>query len=80
MSTGHSALVDLTLRVGEQSYPLAQLGPDYLIPRPPGLHLPAATAGTITVTVDGHARTLPVTLPQGATPSQTRVPIISAAQ
>lgn len=66
----HSAVVRLWLECSGKTIPLAQVAPDWVIPREPRL-LPPGEA-VVVVEIDGHPRRRPVFLPQGmsSTPDQ----------
>lgn len=62
----YSANVTLILRVGDQTFNLAKIGPDCLVLRTP-MELPPC-CGEIIMTVDGHERRWPIRLHNGAVP------------
>lgn len=62
-SSGHSAVVRMTLQMGDISLPVAQLGPDFLVLEAAVEHPPAT--GIVTLEVDGRVRTVPVHIPGG---------------
>jgi hypothetical protein len=61
--SGYSADVRMHLTVDGEIYPIAQLGPDFIILATPVDHPPAR--GEITFSVDGRVRRWPVLLPNG---------------
>ncbi|MDZ4287666.1 MAG: hypothetical protein U0984_06900 [Prosthecobacter sp.] len=77
-TTGHSALVCITLRVGGKDFKVAQLGPDFLILKEAATLPPSK--GTINLEVDGHPDVFPVNLPQGILPNSRRVMIEEVMQ
>jgi len=63
----------MTLRLGGQVIPVAQMGPDFLILKEPASS--SARQGTILLVVDGVHEEIPVSLPSGLSPMSNRVPI-----
>ncbi len=61
--TGHSAKIEMHLRVNGQTFSIGQLGPDFLILDDPADHPPAR--GEVMVSIDGRERRWSVWLPEG---------------
>ncbi len=70
---GHSAEVRMHLLVNGCSFPIAQLGPDFLILREPAECAP--TTAEITLNIDGDEERWRVALPQGLHSDQIRTPV-----
>lgn len=71
--TGHSADVRMLLFLRDESYPIAQMGPDFFILAAPFAHPP--TDAELMVSIDGSERRWKVRLPAGIDPAQTKTPI-----
>lgn len=69
----HSAQVQMDLHLAGQVYPVAQLGPNFLILKSP-MDLPAGM-GEIVVVVDDHITRSPIRLPNGASTSKAKTTI-----
>lgn len=67
----HSALVQMRLLLDDQSFRIAQMGPDFLFVESPENHPPCRAA--IELQVDGSRRVWEVDLPQGMRFGETRV-------
>lgn len=63
----------MALRLGGQTVPVAQMGPDFLILQEP--FSSPARSGIVTLTVDGISEEIPVHLPAGISPESNRVAI-----
>ena len=74
----YSAEVRLTLALGEQSIPLAQISPDWIVLRDPIELEPCC--GEVVATVDGKERRWPVELTEGAQQTDTKVAIRDVVQ
>lgn len=72
-TSGYSATVRLELRVADCRIPLAQVGPDWVIPRRP--HALPPTEAELIVTIDDHVETSTVVLDDGMSAEQPFVPI-----
>jgi hypothetical protein len=72
-SIGHSSLVDMILRIDNQTLPVAQMGPDFLILKEPSSS--SARFGTVILTVDGVSEEIPVRLLANIVPDSKRVAI-----
>ena len=64
----------MTLRLGGQTVPVAQMGPTFILLTKP-LRSPARS-GVITLTVDGVSEEIPVMLPSGISADSKRVEIV----
>jgi hypothetical protein len=71
--SGHSADVKMHLRIGDRTFVVGQLGPDFLILEPPFDH--PATDGVLFFSIDGHERLRTIHLPDGISASSSRVAI-----
>jgi hypothetical protein len=71
---GHSAHVELNLRINGARLPLSHVGPDAVVFREPQL-LPAATEGELIVRIDNYESREAVVLFEGATLNSKRVKI-----
>lgn len=71
--TGHSADVKMRLLIDGTSFPVGQLGPDFLLLKTPLDHPP--TDATIILCVDGNERQWNVQLPEGMSAGSRRVVI-----
>ena len=74
---GHSAQVNMRLLVGGFSFPVAQMGPDFLLVDAPVNHPP--TAASVVLEVDQIERRWNVHLPQGISAGTKRVVIAAGA-
>ncbi len=68
----------MTLKVGETSIPVGQMGPDFLILREP-LDVPPC-AGLVLLEIDGVKEEIPVDLPHGSHRGASRVTIAELAE
>lgn len=64
----------MELRVDAGVFRIAQLGPGFMILRPPVV-LPPGTGGEVVVCIDGAESRFPVRLDHGSNASQVRTPI-----
>jgi hypothetical protein len=76
-SGGYSAEVDLQLVLKGQSFPLAQVGPTFCILQKAMEFEP--TAGEIVIVVDGRAKRVSASFPQGGTATDPLVHYIQQA-
>ena len=65
-SAGYSPSIDMTLQVGHSRFPVAEVGPDYLVVE--SVHAMRPTQGTLIVTIDGIPALRGVSLPEGLNP------------
>jgi hypothetical protein len=70
---GHSAVVNMVLRVNGHVLPIAQMGPDFLVLTQPINHPPADAE--ITLSIDGVATRWPVRLEHGLYAGERRTAI-----
>lgn len=75
-SNGHSALVQITLHVGQHAVPVSHMGPDFLLLKE--TLSSSATEGTVVLTIDDQVQRIPVLLPQGIRAGIRRVMIAEA--
>lgn len=68
----------MTLKVGEATVPVGQMGPDFLILREP-LDAPPCT-GLVVLEIDGVKEEIPVDLPCGSRRGANRVAIAELAE
>jgi hypothetical protein len=73
--TGHSADVKMRLLINGTSFPVGQLGPDFLFLKRAMDHPPADA--TIFLSVDGEERHWDVHLPEGMSAASRRVVVAS---
>jgi hypothetical protein len=71
---GHSAEVKMRLELGDSTFPVAQLGPDFLILRTLVEQAPADAV--LFYSVDGKERRRDIRLPEGISPTRPRTPIV----
>ena len=72
-STRHSAQVLMELRVDAGTFRIGQLGPGFVILRPP-VEIPPGI-GEVVVRIDGSETRFPIRLEHGATSNQSRTPV-----
>ena len=72
-TSGYSATVRLELRIADRRIPLAQVGPDWVIPRRP--HSLPPTEAQLVVAIDDHVETTEVILDDGMSEDQRFTPI-----
>jgi len=75
-SNGHSALVQITLHVGQHAVPVSPMGPDFLILKE--TFSARSTEGTIVLTIDDQTERIPVRLPHGIPADTRRIAIAEA--
>lgn len=75
VTSGHSAIVEMTLIIGGVLHRIGQLGPDFLILENPFTAPPSKAE--IVMDVDGHVDRWEVFLAKGVSPSLRRVPFDS---
>ena len=68
---GYSSNVQLRLIIAGREYPLAQIGPDFVMLREPA-DLPSCDAEVVMM-IDGHESRWPITLQHGATRAELEV-------
>lgn len=73
---GYSSIVEMDLLVGDKAFRIVQLGPDFLYLES-GADFPP-TSAILHFSVDGVTRSWPVRLPDGISPSDSRVRLASA--
>jgi hypothetical protein len=76
-SSGYSPPIRVTLEIGSESLPVAELAPSYLVLRSARPMGPAN--GTVVLNVDGRSTRYAVVLPQGINPTVERQPLIDLA-
>lgn len=76
MSNGHSALVQITLHVGQHAVPVSHMGPDFLLLKEP-FSAPAGEA-TVVLTIDDQVQRIPVFLSHSISAGSRRVVIAEA--
>ncbi|MCP5525504.1 MAG: hypothetical protein H7A47_01690 [Verrucomicrobiales bacterium] len=74
---GHSARVRMRLHVSGASFPISQMGPDFLLVEAPCEHPPGR--GRIELQVDDSHRTWEVDLPEGVKADREEVPVRAVA-
>lgn len=74
LRTNYSSQVELYLVVGDRSWELASIGPDYITLRGEGIELDQCHA-EIVLCVDGKERRWDVVLKSGAVPFERTIPI-----
>jgi hypothetical protein len=73
-SSGYSPPIRVTLEIGSESLPVAEVAPSYLVLRSARAMGPAN--GTVVLNVDGRSTRYSVILPQGINPSIERQPLV----
>lgn len=73
-SLGHSPVIEMTMDVNGQIFPVMEVGPDFLVVR--GAHPKAPVHAVLVITVDERTVTRRVFLPDGIRTDRDRQPLV----